>query len=70
MIDVFVVAILVALVQITGIMAIDPGIAATAFATVVILTMLSAQQFDIRLIWDNIRDENIKSLPRDLADDR
>ena len=60
MIDVFVVAILVALVQITGIMAIDPGIAATAFATVVILTMLSAQQFDIRLIWDNVR-KNSKS---------
>nr|WP_136250233.1 paraquat-inducible protein A [Ningiella ruwaisensis] len=54
MVDVFVVAILVALVQITGIMAIHPGLAAQAFATVVILTMLAAQQFDIRLIWDNI----------------
>jgi paraquat-inducible protein A len=54
MIDVFVVAILVALVQITGIMSITPGLAAQAFAGVVIFTMLSAQQFDIRLIWDNM----------------
>jgi paraquat-inducible protein A len=54
MIDVFVVAILVALVQITGIMSITPGLAAQAFAGVVILTMLAAQQFDIRLIWDNM----------------
>lgn len=55
MIDVFVVAILVALVQITGIMSVVPGLAAQAFAVVVILTMLAAQQFDIRLIWDNIK---------------
>ncbi|WP_371196319.1 paraquat-inducible protein A [Glaciecola sp. SC05] len=54
MIDVFVVAVLVALVQITGIMSVHPGIASQAFAIVVILTMLSAQQFDIRLIWDNM----------------
>lgn len=52
MIDIFVVAILVALVHITGIMVIEPGIASRAFAIVVILTMLAAQQFDIRLIWD------------------
>lgn len=58
MIDVFVVAILVALVQITGIMSIHPGFAAQAFAIVVILTMLSAQQFDIRLIWDNMTKES------------
>ncbi|MFC4701936.1 paraquat-inducible protein A [Glaciecola siphonariae] len=55
MIDVFVVAILVALVQITGFMTIHPGLAAQAFAGVVILTMLSAQQLDIRLIWDNVK---------------
>jgi paraquat-inducible protein A len=54
MIDVFVVAILVALVQISGIMSITPGLAAQAFAGVVLFTMLSAQQFDIRLIWDNM----------------
>lgn len=52
MIDIFVVAILVALVHITGIMMIEPGTAARAFAGVVILTMLAAHQFDVRLMWD------------------
>lgn len=52
MVDVFVVAILVALIQITGIIVIRPGTAALAFAAVVILTMLSAHAFDPRLIWD------------------
>lgn len=52
MIDIFVVAILVALVQVTGLMTIEPGIAARAFAMVVVLTMLAAHQFDVRLIWD------------------
>ncbi|WP_395340767.1 paraquat-inducible protein A [Ningiella sp. W23] len=54
MVDVFVVAILVALVQISGIIAIHPGVAVQAFAIVVLLTMLSAQQFDVRLIWDKM----------------
>jgi paraquat-inducible protein A len=52
MVDVFVVAILVALIQITGIIVIRPGPAALAFAGVVILTMIAAEQFDPRLIWD------------------
>lgn len=52
MIDIFVVAILVALVQVSSIMAIEPGTAAQAFAGVVILTMLAAHQFDVRLMWD------------------
>ncbi len=53
MVDVFVVAILVALIQITGIIVIRPGPAALAFAGVVILTMIAAEQFDPRLIWDH-----------------
>jgi paraquat-inducible protein A len=52
MIDIFVVAILVALVHFTGIMMIEPGAAARAFAGVVILTMIAAHQFDVRLMWD------------------
>ncbi|MFT4654881.1 MAG: paraquat-inducible protein A [Kangiellaceae bacterium] len=52
MIDIFVVAILVALVHVTGIMIIEPGFAAQAFAAVVILTMVAAHQFDVRLMWD------------------
>lgn len=52
MIDVFVVAILVALVQIGNLMSIKPGLAALSFAIVVILTMISARCFDSRLLWD------------------
>ena len=54
MIDVFVVAILSALVQLSVAASINPGIAALAFALSVIFTMLSAQSFDSRLIWDRI----------------
>lgn len=52
MIDIFVVAILVSLIQINGIMQIFPGIAALAFSGVVLCTMRAAQTFDSRLIWD------------------
>ncbi|MEM9969428.1 MAG: paraquat-inducible protein A [Pseudomonadota bacterium] len=52
MIDVFVVAILSALVQLDTIATINPGIAAVSFALSVIFTMLAAQSFDPRLIWD------------------
>ncbi|MEM8581346.1 MAG: paraquat-inducible protein A [Pseudomonadota bacterium] len=52
MIDVFVVAILTALVQLDFAVAINPGIAAASFALSVAFTMLAAQSFDPRLIWD------------------
>lgn len=52
MVDVFVVAVLVALIQMGGVMAVRPGTAALAFAGVVITTMLAAESFDPRLIWD------------------
>lgn len=52
MVDVFVVAILVAMVQLGSVLQIDPGAGALAFAGVVILTMLAARSFDPRLIWD------------------
>jgi paraquat-inducible protein A len=52
MVDVFVVAILVALIRAGNLMSINPGPAALAFAMVVILTMLAAISFDPRLIWD------------------
>lgn len=57
MIDVFVVAILVALVHIVGIVYVTAGFAAMAFSMVVIITMLAAQKFDMRLIWDRLRDD-------------
>lgn len=52
MIDVFVVAILTALVQFGFAATISPGIAALCFALSVAFTMLSAQSVDSRLIWD------------------
>lgn len=51
MIDVFVVAILSALVQLGFVASIHPGPAAVCFALSVAFTMLSAQSFDARLIW-------------------
>lgn len=51
MIDVFVVAILSALVQLGFVASIHPGPAAFSFALSVAFTMLSAQSFDPRLIW-------------------
>jgi paraquat-inducible protein A len=47
-----VVSILVALVHIGKVLVIRPGIASIAFATLVIVTMIAAEGFDPRLIWD------------------
>ena len=55
MVDVFVVALLVALIQFDNIMSIHPGPGALSFAGVVLFTMLSAQAFDVRLLWDKER---------------
>ena len=52
MIDVFVVALLVAMIQMGNIISIVPGPAVAAFGCSVVLTMLAAQSFDPRLIWD------------------
>ncbi len=54
MIDVFVVAILSSLVQLSTVASVTPGPASLAFALSVIFTMLSAQSFDSRLIWDHL----------------
>ena len=52
MLDIFVVGLMVALVQLRGIATIEAGPGALAFAAVVICTMYSAQCFDPRLMWD------------------
>lgn len=52
MIDIFVVAILSALVQLKTLASINPGTASFFFALSVVFTMLSAQAFDSRMIWD------------------
>lgn len=53
MIDVFVVGILVALIQLGNVMSISPGVAALAFAGMVMTTMLAAISFDPRLLWES-----------------
>ena len=58
MVDIFVVTILVALVQLGGLLVILPGIAAVSFAGVVIITIIAAESFDSRLIWDNMDEKN------------
>ena len=57
MIDVFVVAILAALVHLGTVASIFPGVAAICFGSSVICTMLSALSLDPRLIWDAIEPE-------------
>ena len=52
MIDVFMVAILVALVRMGLLASVTPGLGGVFFASVVILTMLAAASFDPRLMWD------------------
>ena len=53
MLDIFVIAILSVLVQFGLFTSIDAAPAATYFCMVVVLTMLAAQTFDPRLLWDN-----------------
>lgn len=52
MLDIFVLAILVALVRFGSLATIEPGVGAISFAAVVVTTMFAAEAFDPRLIWD------------------
>jgi paraquat-inducible protein A len=52
MLDVFAMSLLVALVQVQSLATVQVQPAALAFAGVVVLTMLAAQSFDERLLWD------------------
>ncbi len=69
MIDIFVVGILVALVQLGAYMSVTPGPGALAFGSVVILTMFAATSFDPRLLWDRI-DPHMNSEPTPQPDAR
>lgn len=57
MIDVFVVAVLVALIQLGNTLSFYPGPAALAFCGVVFITMVAAMTFDSRLIWTSRKPE-------------
>ena len=52
MIDVFMLSVLVSLVQLGFVATVRPGLGAVCFAAVVVLTMLAAESFDPRLMWD------------------
>lgn len=52
MVDIFVVTILVALVHLGALATIEAELGAVFFGSVVVLTMLAAESFDPRLIWD------------------
>jgi paraquat-inducible protein A len=52
MLDIFVVALMVALIQLGNLTSIHPGAACIAFAAVVILTMFAEMALDPKLIWD------------------
>lgn len=58
MVDIFVLAILVALVQFGNLASVDAGLGALSFAAVVILTMIAAHTFDQRLIWDAMTEDD------------
>lgn len=54
MVDIYVVTVLVALIQMGNIMTIKPGEASIAFAAMVVTTMIAAMSFDPKLIWQKI----------------
>jgi paraquat-inducible protein A len=54
MVDVFVDTFTAALVQLKPLMSVEPAPGLAFFAAVVVLTMLAAESFDPRLIWDAI----------------
>jgi len=57
MLDIYVIAVLTALVQFNALATVRAGPAAIAFGSVVVLTMFAAMSFDPRLIWDTRKPE-------------
>ncbi len=57
MLDIYVVAVMCALVQLKALATIVPGPGAIAFGAVVVLTMFAAMSFDPRLMWDPLEDK-------------
>lgn len=52
MLDVFIISLMVALMQLGFLATVEAGPGALCFTTVVVLTMLAVESFDPRLIWD------------------
>ena len=53
MLDIFLLAVLVALLKLGPWTTVEPGIGAALFAVVVIFTMLASAYFDPRLLWED-----------------
>jgi len=72
MIDIFVVGIMTSLVQFGSYTSMLPQAGALAFASVVVLTMFAAMNFDPRLLWDRLDDPDCQAadekLPEALPD--
>jgi len=60
MVDVFVDTFTASLVQLQPLMAVEPSLGLVFFAAVVVLTMLSAESFDPRLIWDSANSTGVQ----------
>ncbi|NVN89282.1 MAG: paraquat-inducible protein A [Desulfuromonadales bacterium] len=58
MLDIYVVTLLAALVQMQSLATVKAGPGAIAFGAVVVLTMFAAMRFDPRLIWDPFQKES------------
>jgi paraquat-inducible protein A len=58
MLDIYVVTLLAALVQMQSMATVKAGPGAIAFGAVVVLTMFAAMRFDPRLIWDPLQKES------------
>jgi paraquat-inducible protein A len=67
MLDIFVVTMLAALVQVENLADLQPGPGAMAFGAVVVLTMLSTHHFDPRLLFDKPEGE-VAPMPQQLPD--
>lgn len=75
LLDLFMISILVALVDMGAIAEVAAGPGSTAFATVVVVTMLAVRCFDPRLIWDEYDERRAGEMnraegqPRGMASD-
>jgi paraquat-inducible protein A len=56
MLDIFVVALLSTVVQLSALASVRPGPGALAFGVVVVLTMAATSSFDPRLLWDPVKE--------------
>jgi paraquat-inducible protein A len=63
MVDIFMISILVALVNLGNVATIEPGVGAICFAAVVIITMFASMSFDPRLIWDAEESSDAQTTP-------